>query len=357
MPLKTFEVELKDLHFDPHNPRLIGEFNGDDKKIFRYLISDIGVDDLLQSISTVGFIDGDPVIVRERAKDGYFVIEGNRRLAALKLLTGETPEDDEPLPAVPALSADRIERLKKIQVQTGWSDERLQAYLGYKHVTAAREWPPEAKAKFVYEHAKGDYSRDNLTKFAKTLGTNYASLKRWLVAYLALRQAEENGKFEASEAPSKRFFGTFYTLLGGSAAREFLSLQDDPITVTPVRVDHIDQLGEFVEWTIGNKKEPPRINSRDQAKFERVLSSPKALDYFKVKRDLEGALLYTEYTAGEVAGKLREATYSIDECLPRLYDVREDSTVREAFTSFEQAYKKARLNIHGDDAIPPKPNE
>ena len=353
MAPRSLEVELQTLHFDPDNPRLVGEFDGNEKKIFRYLITDIGVDDLLQSMGTIGFIDGDPFIVRERPEGGYFVVEGNRRLAALKLLTGETPEDGDQIPSVPAISTEAANRLKLVRVQIGWSDDLLQAYLGYKHVTAAREWPPEAKAKFVFKHAKGDFSKENLTKFAKVLGTKYANLKRWLIAYLALLQAEKEGKFDFAEVPSKRYFGTFYTLLGGANAKEFLLLNDDPISIAPVADERIEQLGEFVIWTIGSKTKPSVVNSRDQAKFEQVLGSPKALDYFKVKEDLEGALFYTEYTAGQVARKLREATYTVDECIPSLYNVREDQTVREAFTSFEQTYKKARLNIRGDDPIAP----
>lgn len=354
MPPTSFETNLQGLYFDPDNPRLIGEFDGDQNKIFRYLISEIGVDDLLQSISTIGFIDGDPFIVRERSDGGYFVIEGNRRLAALKLLIGETPGDGDPLPTVPSMPPDQRDQLMRVRVQSGWSDELLQAYLGYKHVTSAREWPPEAKAKFVFTHAGGNFSKDNLTKFAKSLGTNYASLKRWLVAYLALRQAEEAGKFDPSLVPSKRYFGTFYTLLGGAAVKEFLDIRDDPISDTPVPPDRIEQLGDFVSWTIGSKAKAPIVNSRDQTKFEQVLESPKALDYFKVKGDLEGALFYTEFTVGEVAGKLREATYTVDDCIPRLYDVREDATVKEAFASFEQTYKKASWNMRGEDSTTSK---
>jgi hypothetical protein len=351
MPPESFEADLKELHLDPKNPRLIGDFGGDEKKMFRYLITDIGVDDLLQSISTIGFIDGDPFIVRERDEGGYFVVEGNRRLAALKLLIGETPEDGLPLPPVPAISPDFAKNLEKVNAQIGWTEELLQAYLGYKHVTAAREWPPEAKAKFVFEHAKGDYGRDNLTKFAKTLGTNYATLKRWLVAYLTLREAENAEKFDPLTAPSKRYFGTFYTLLGGAEAKAFLSLQDEPISETPVPPEKLSNLSDFIAWTIGTRERPAQVNSRQQAKFERVLTSEKALQYFRVKGDLEGSLLYTDFNAGEVAGKLRDATYSVEECLPKLNDVRTDETVIEAFEGFERAYEKARLNMQ-DDQLP-----
>ncbi len=350
MPDK-FEVDLDELHFDPDNPRIVGPDGDEPNQIFRYLITEIGVDDLLQSISASGLIDGDPIIVKSRAEGGYYVIEGNRRLAALKLLIGEKPQDEGPLPKIPEISNELKEALKTgIKVQSGWSDEALQAYLGYKHVTAAKEWPPEAKANFVFKHANDDFGKDNLTKFAKTLGTNYATLKRWLVALLILKQAEDNGFFDSATAPTKRYFGTFYTLLGGQEAQNFLDLQDE-IALNPVPETNLNNLDEFIKWTIGSKEVSRRVNSRQQAKFEQVLGSPTALQHFRVKGDLESALLYTEYNADQVTGKLRIAAYSIEECLPKLFDVRDSDNVIEAFSELEGAYKKARLNMKGDQSL------
>ena len=344
-------AELDQLFFDPDNPRFLSGFGDDQVKMFRYLITDIGVEDLLQSISASGLIDGDPIIVRAREAGGYYVIEGNRRLAALKLLTGQRPNDQLPDPTVPQITAELAEKLKTVNVQSGWPPDLLQAYLGYKHVTAAREWPPEAKAKFVFEHAGGDYSKENLSRFAKTLGTNFPTLKRWLVAFLTLKEGEEKNLFEPTSVPTKRYFGTFYTLLGGYEAQQFLKLEDDPITETPVPEDHLTELGEFIKWTIGTKEARRAVNSRQQEKFERVLGSAPALQHFRLKGDLEGSLLYTEYKTEEIAEKLRLAAYTIEECLPKLFDVRENDIVEEAFSELEGAYKKAKLNMKGDQAL------
>ena len=141
-----FSAKLEQLFFDPHNPRLIGEFGDDQNKMFRYLITDIGVEDLLESLSASGLFNADPIIVKDRPGGYYDVIEGNRRLAALKLLTGKRPDDGLAIPSVPVVSPQIAETFKFIKVQTGWDPEALQAYLGYKHVTASREWSPEAKA-------------------------------------------------------------------------------------------------------------------------------------------------------------------------------------------------------------------
>ena len=313
--------------------------------MFRYLITDIGVEDLLESISASGLFNADPIIVTERKGGGYYVIEGNRRLAALKLLTGERPDDGQPMPTVPAVSAMVAETFDPLKVQVGWAPELLQAYLGYKHVTASREWSPEAKAKFVFEHAGGDLSEEKLRKFARTLGTKYPTLKRWLIAYLTLRQAERTNMFDPAKAPAKAYFGTFYTLLGGQQAQKFLDLQDAPLTEKPVPDARIDQLGEFLSWTIGTKEIPSAVNSRQQKAFEQVLASPKALAHFRVKRDLDSSLLYTEYNADEIAAKFREAAYSIEDCLSKLLDVKDNPNVREAFGDLENAFRKAKYNM------------
>lgn len=350
MPIRHLPVDVTHLQFDPENPRLDEDLGQDQQRIFRFLVDDIGVDDLIQSISSAGMLEGDPIIVRAaEERDRYYVIEGNRRLAALKLLLGHRIADGNPEPTLPPISTELANGLQQINVQIGWESEALESYLGYKHVTAAREWAPEAKARFVINHAKGDLSNDNLRKFAKRLGTNLPTLKRWVVAHLTLKQAEQDEVFDPKAAPTRRYFGTFYTLLGSEQVQNFLDLQSDPLTENPVPDGKKANLTEFLSWVVGTKKEPPIVNSRMQKQLGEVLSSPKALQHFRLKRDLNTALLYTEFKATEIAVKLRTAAYNIEDCLVNLFDVRRDAVVREAFEELENAYKKAKLNLSSQE--------
>ncbi len=292
-----------------------------------------------------GVIGGDPVIARPADKKGeYYVVEGNRRLAALKILNGGRIGDGKPEPTPPPVNQKFADTLKKVNIQTGWDQARLDAYLGYKHVTAAREWTPEAKAKFVLLRCGEDFSDSNLSDFARRLGTNLPTLRRWLVAFLALKQAETEGKFDPEKAYQRRFFGTFYTLLGSQQVQDFLGLKSGVPAKTPVPHDHIEQLGEFIGWVIGTKEVPPLLNSRSQQKFDFVLASPSALQYFRAKRSLEGALLYTEFNSGQTAEKLMNAAYTIEECLPKIFDVRDDARVVSAIESLDRAFEKLKLN-------------
>lgn len=345
MAITSQEVEVRHLLFDPDNPRMVVDLDADQKKIFRFLVDDIGVEDVLNSLAASGMIAGDPFIARPAGTPGdFFVIEGNRRLAALKLLNGEEIGDGKPEPAVPQVAAGIAETFRKVPVQVGWEQGKLEAYLGYKHVTSAREWSPEAKARFVHARCGGDFSDDTLSKFAQRLGTTLPTLRRWLVAYLALRQAERAAKFNPEEAYAKRYFGTFYTLLGSQQVQEFVGLDVGPLSETPVPDNRLSELGELISWVIGTKQSPPVLNSRSQQKFDAVLSSPSALQYFRVKRNLEGALLYTEFNSGQIAEKLRSAAYMIEECLPKVFDVKDDQKVISAIEDLDRAFEKLKLN-------------
>jgi hypothetical protein len=300
-------------------------------------------------------IEGDPIIARDSdgnkdAKSNeekkYLVIEGNRRLAALKLLSGEKIGDGQEEPAVPKMSSAAEATIKKFTIQLGWTEPDIDAYLGYKHVTATREWPPEAKARFVIGRVKGNFSSEHLSEFAKRLGTTPPTLRRWVVAFLTLKQAEIAGLFVPAEAYAKRYFGTFYTLLGSQQVQVFLGLKTDPVAENPVSQNNLSNLKEFISWSIGTKREPPVVNSRKQQKLDAVLSSPPALQFFRVKKDLDAALLYTEYNASEVKLKLLNSAYSIEECLPKLFDVRADAGVLEAIRELDNAYEKLKLNTN-----------
>jgi len=345
MPIAFQIVEVQSLLFDPHNPRLPEGSGEGEKEIFRFLVDAIGVEDLVDSMSSSGVIEGDPIIVRPAETAGkFYVVEGNRRLAALKLLNGQKIGDGKPEPPVHTLPAEITASLKQVRVQSGWEEGKLEAYLGYKHVTATREWPPEAKARFVLDKSKGDLSTESLMRFAKRLGTTTPTLRRWLVAYLTLKQAEAAGIFDASQAPTKRYFGTFYTLLGSREVQKFLALTPEQLTNAPVPQDHLMELGEFISWTIGTKKSPPFVNSRSQQKLDAVLGSQTGLQHFRNKKNLDAALLYTEYNSDEIVAKLLSAAYTIEECLTKIFDVKDDPKVISAIDSLDGAMEKLRLN-------------
>jgi hypothetical protein len=146
-PEKNLSV-LRDLHLDPHNVRL----EVADLKIEADILEDLFVNEnalgLVEAISTVGYLTHDvPVAIKREKK--YVVVEGNRRLAALKAI--QNPR------LVPTHRA-RIEALvedldrnglKKIKVMIAPSQEEADQLIAAIHTSnLRRRWTPARQAAF-----------------------------------------------------------------------------------------------------------------------------------------------------------------------------------------------------------------
>lgn len=85
-------AKTDDLHFDYKNPRL-AEFNLDStnppEEILKILWETMSVEEIILSIASSGFFNHEPlIVVTEKIKrtPSIVVIEGNRRLAAVKAI-------------------------------------------------------------------------------------------------------------------------------------------------------------------------------------------------------------------------------------------------------------------------------
>ena len=88
MNSKINYIAIDDLVLDNENPRL-SEFgishNSKEADVIKILWQEMAVNELMYSIVSNGFWDYEPLIVMAK-KSGYVAIEGNRRLAAVKLI-------------------------------------------------------------------------------------------------------------------------------------------------------------------------------------------------------------------------------------------------------------------------------
>src|SRR4028118_528827 len=83
------ELRLSQLHFDSKNPRLPNTINkSDEQAVIKWMLRDASVIELMIAIGEKNYFPGEPVLVAPtRGQTNTFdVIEGNRRLCAVKLL-------------------------------------------------------------------------------------------------------------------------------------------------------------------------------------------------------------------------------------------------------------------------------
>lgn len=160
---KTEKAKVINLQLDPENIRLdISETGQAD------LINDLFAnEDALQIVKSIVegglFPDELPIVVKEN-KD-LVVIEGNRRIAALKALIN---------PDIVPFCSDKIKKLTKennfkpieeIEIKRAPSKEEALKLLAMKHTTTTRRpWQPLRKAYFYYAQVQGGKTIADLVK-------------------------------------------------------------------------------------------------------------------------------------------------------------------------------------------------
>jgi len=161
--LEEQRISVENLFLDPNNPRFwterttkdVPDAKIPDDKVQTTTFSAInqhGVEELRDSILRNGFLPLDRIVVRPIAgHDGkYVVVEGNRRLAALKSLRQQIADD---LISEENISADYLENLKEstdvleVLVYTGTDTADIAWRLqGIRHISGIRDWQPAQRA-------------------------------------------------------------------------------------------------------------------------------------------------------------------------------------------------------------------
>lgn len=328
---------VEDLLFDPDNPRLPQELQGssDQAKLLRHLYEEEGVEDILKSILQNGFLSTDPILVVKAGGNKYTVIEGNRRLAAISYLLSNQLRTQAGLAPPSTVTQKAIDSLKEITVLevASASDPEVVAYLGYKHVTGARPWGPEEKARYVQTCLlSGDYDPDTL---AAMLGVAKSDLNRPLSALRIINQAKTWGVYDFfQDRKVKRAFGTLYTAFSYKGFRYYLQITDaSAFSEDPVPESSKERLGEVLLWLFGSKRkniDPKLPESRRLSDLDKILLDEDATDAIREGASIDDAFLLTD-AAGEYAlQEIREIELKLRRLLVSLYTMRGNTKLIQA---------------------------
>lgn len=263
---KIIYLPTSDLHFDHANPRL-AEFGIEpttkDPEILETLWEAMDVMELVQSIASSGFFPHEALIVAEE-NGRKIVIEGNRRLAAVKVLLApeiakangwEIPEEaskavSDTLQALPAIVASRAD---------SWQ------YLGFKHVNGPAKWTSYAKAAYI-AHVHREL-KIPLAEIAGQIGDRHHTVQRLYRGLMVLEQAEREKAYDREDRFRQRLaFSHLYTGLDYDGFQSFLSLApSEEETDTPVPKDKVKELGEVLTWLYGSRKQKkePLVTSQN----------------------------------------------------------------------------------------------
>src|SRR5262245_30360746 len=139
MSAEQVEIEVDKLHLDPQNPRLPEELQGAEQaRLLRYLYDNGALEELIRSFADNGFFRHEPLIaVADDDEPGsYVVLEGNRRLSALKILLGDRAAKEEGLePKLDEQPSDeRLDELRVVPCYLVADPVDVHQFLGFRHI-------------------------------------------------------------------------------------------------------------------------------------------------------------------------------------------------------------------------------
>lgn len=271
-----------ELSLDPSNPRLAGHELSIERQdeILHWLYREMAVNELIVSIATNGYWQHEELFAAE--EDGHLVVlEGNRRLCAVKLLLDPELRARLQVPDPPPLVEGAHETLEKLPVIIA-SRDRVWDYIGFKHVNGAKAWDSIAKAQYIYR-VRTKFNIP-LEKIARTIADQHDTVVRLYRGYLVLRQAQDTGLFDPDDSYRPKFpFSHLWTAINSYASvQSYLGLErermDQP---NPVPETHLKQLKNFMLWLFGSRSEEiePRVKRQnpDLRQLAESLSNDRGL--------------------------------------------------------------------------------
>ena len=287
-------ASVRELQFDRQNPRLAEmdvSASTTDDTIVQMLWDAMDVEEVVLSIAASGFFSHEPLIVAWE-EGQQVVIEGNRRLAALRVLLGAELAAELTV-RVPALSNKARKDLEEVPVIYG-TREGVWRYLGFKHVNGPAKWTSYAKACFVAQVHR-EYNV-NLNAIAYQIGDTHRTIQRLFRGLMVIEQAEKFKVFDRENRYKNHFsFSHLYTGLDYSGISSFIGLSSaDEEMQEPVPAERKRELGELMLWLYGNRREriPPVVQSQNPnlRELDTVVAHTEALDTLRAGRSLAYAL-------------------------------------------------------------------
>ncbi len=319
VPSEIRLIATEQLRFDQQNPRFyrLNDASSVDA-IVEEMLDDESAQDLMLSIGSKGYFPGEPLLVTPDGNGAFIVVEGNRRLAATKLLNGQL--------VPPQRRTASVQRLREASATAPPTelpcivyDERRDVlrYLGYRHITGVKQWDSLSKAKYLLQlrdDFHSDLGRDDQLKaLAADIGSRPDYVAQLLTALGLYTTAVESKPtfFGLPIRPEDVEFSYITTAIGYRNLAGWLGLEGrGDFEMKGLKADRLkkafgwmfskDQLGRTV---VGE--------SRRLELLADIVNSPTAIKKLEDNLNLDEAYLYTDGPQAALQKALTQATEKV----------------------------------------------
>jgi hypothetical protein len=333
------EKKFDELFLDPENPRLAEiAHTGTQAAIQKAMEKEFDLQPLVDSLYRNGFFWEEPLVaVREpltelRGREVLVVVEGNRRLAALKYIHAQPSNFP---------NAEARKRLDKVPVIVRDTRDETLSFVGFRHITGIVPWESAGKAQYAIRLINGGHTVDEI---AQLIGNKTRDIERWIRTQSLIEKASEEGL--TSDNTAKGFhFSYLLTASDAPATKKWLKLELDPKRATVKSVDG-DRLKQLWTWLYGRSDtdiSPAVAESRQIHKLNRILAVTAATRELEKTSNLERAFAYTKTREEYVSESLSRMRSDLQDVLATVSaegPLKEDEKNKEYVASARKEFAK-----------------
>lgn len=256
-----------------------------------------GVKDLLDSFKANGFLEVDVIQLKDLKNNRYLVLEGNRRVTALKILK----EDYDNGLNIGKFNPDVFRKVPSF-IHTNEDESTHRIIMGLKHISGNKKWPAINQAQLIYDYLKphwsdGTYYEEEIN-LCESLGITKAKLRTSQRAYHLILQYKDS---DYGDQFNSDMYYTFAEVIKRPNIKKWIAWNDETYSAENdenlLRLfswlsnrEEIDELGE--DEIEDAKRFPPIITKyreiQDLAKF---IDNEIALDVMEEENSVAQGLL------------------------------------------------------------------
>lgn len=268
------EIEPAFLLLDPHNLRLMERIDPDissvnakligqksiQEKLFSIIADDtlFDIKSLETSIAYNGFLRHERLIVAKYDGDNYIVLEGNRRLTAVRALIGKHGKNLSGLPSEVRQSLKTLPCFVLEGAPIAGSEQKLQEYrraseiyIGMRHLMGAEKWQPasryEFQARLILE--EGWTPANVAERFGRKKNEVLRDLKAQRL-YHDFRQFEKKNKIQHTLT-----YNAFAEASRAPSVMNWLGWSNEKMTIS-----HKDREASFFHYLVSRLRARARVN-------------------------------------------------------------------------------------------------
>lgn len=258
------------LHLDSKNPRLGREVSPrPPREIIQYLFEHDKAIEVAESIATRGYFPNEPLLA-VKENDRLVVIEGNRRLAALKALREPGLLEGAKQRQVERLSRRIIDlrSIAAVPVTIAPSRRATDRQVAGRHVgTPVLAWQAENRASFILDKLAEGYDNNDLRdELGFSLADIQAARQTRAVADMARSLGLPDEVKAKLDNPRAKVFTTLERVFDSSVGREYLHVERDPdhgIRGTTAKAEFVKGFTKLVTDVALGKQSSRTLNSSE----------------------------------------------------------------------------------------------